>query len=130
MLFYNCLYFIIIRNIFQGLESQNKKINEELDELIKLRDIRDSELERALKEVNEQMMKLNRADSRIQFDMKQINKSCGPDKRCALELIKVTIAFIQFYIDRLKQPGELFLKNIIKIKLHAEHIVYLHNSPS
>lgn len=35
------------------------------------------------------MIKLNRANSRIQFDMKLIDKTCAPDKRDALELIKV-----------------------------------------
>lgn len=63
--------------------------NEELESLINFRDIKESELERALKETNEQMMKLNRANSRIQFDMKQIDKNCDPDKRSALELVKV-----------------------------------------
>jgi len=53
------------------------------------RDVKDSELERAAKEVNEQMMKLNRANNRIQFDLKQIDKSCDSDKRKTFELIKV-----------------------------------------
>jgi len=65
--------------------------NEELESLIRLRDIKDGEVERAIKEANEQMMKLNRANSRIQFDMKQIDKSCDPDKRSALDLIKVRL---------------------------------------
>lgn len=63
--------------------------NEELESLINFRDIKESELQRALKETNEQMMKLNRANSRIQFDMKQIDKNCDPEKRSALELVKV-----------------------------------------
>lgn len=63
--------------------------NEELESLINFRYIKENELERALKETNEQMMKLNRANSRIQFDMKQIDKNCDPDKRSALELVKV-----------------------------------------
>lgn len=65
--------------------------NEELENLINLQDIKDGELERGFKEVNEQMMKLNRANSRIQFDLKQIDKNCDPNKRSTLELIKVII---------------------------------------
>lgn len=68
---------------------QYKTCNEELESLTNQRDIKNSELERVLKEANDQMMKLNRADSRIQFDLKQIDKNCDPDKRSALELIKV-----------------------------------------
>lgn len=75
--------------MLQDLELQYKTCNEELESLTNLRDIKNSELERVLKESNDQIMKLNRADSRIQFDMKQIDKNCDPDKRSALELIKV-----------------------------------------
>ncbi|VVC43706.1 Hypothetical protein CINCED_3A017141 [Cinara cedri] len=81
-----------VQNEIRDLESQYKKCNEDLDDLINLRDIKENELERALKETNEQIMKLNRANNRIQFDTKQIDKSCKPDKRNALELIKRDIA--------------------------------------
>jgi len=64
-------------------------MSEELESLINIRDIKDSEYERVLKESNEQIMKLNRANNRIEFDMKKIDKCCNPDKRNALELIKV-----------------------------------------
>lgn len=75
--------------MLQDLEGQCKESNEELENLTSLRDIKDCELERAVKEANEQMMKLNRANNRIQFDMKAIDKNCDPDKQGALELIKV-----------------------------------------
>lgn len=80
---------IIKHYLLQDLEIQYKMKNEELENLIHFRDIKESELQRALKETNEQMMKLNRANSRIQFDMKQIDKNCDPEKRSALELVKV-----------------------------------------
>jgi hypothetical protein len=42
-----------------------------------------------LKEADEQTNKFNRVNSRIQFEMKKIDKKCDPDKRNTLELIKV-----------------------------------------
>ncbi|XP_026819655.1 coiled-coil domain-containing protein 39-like [Rhopalosiphum maidis] len=77
-----------LENEIQNLEVQYKTNSEELESLINIRDIKDSERERVLKESNEQMMKLNRANNRIEFDMKKIDKCCNPDKRSALELIK------------------------------------------
>ncbi|XP_025198104.1 LOW QUALITY PROTEIN: coiled-coil domain-containing protein 39-like [Melanaphis sacchari] len=77
-----------LENEIQDLEVKYKTINEELGNLINIRDIKDSERERVLKESNEQIMKLNRANNRIEFDMKTIDKCCNPEKRSALELIK------------------------------------------
>jgi len=76
-------------NALQDLEVQYKTSSEELESLINIRDIKESERERVLKESNEQLMKLNRANNRIEFDMKTIDKCCNPEKRSALELIKV-----------------------------------------
>lgn len=79
---------IKIKKMLQNLEDQCKTSSEELNTLINIRDIKDSEYDRVVKEANEQTMKLNRANNRIQFDMKAIEKSY-PDKQGALELIKV-----------------------------------------
>ncbi|XP_022180530.1 coiled-coil domain-containing protein 39-like isoform X1 [Myzus persicae] len=77
-----------LENEIRDLEVQYKVKSEELESLINIRDIKDGERERVLKESNEQIMKLNRANNRIEFDMKTIDKCCDPDKRNALELIK------------------------------------------
>ncbi|XP_025423908.1 coiled-coil domain-containing protein 39-like isoform X2 [Sipha flava] len=76
------------KNKIKDLEDQYKTKNEELESLINLRDIYKCDLERVLKEADEQTNKFNRVNSRIQFEMKKIDKKCDPDKRNTLELIK------------------------------------------
>ncbi|VVC44038.1 Hypothetical protein CINCED_3A017136 [Cinara cedri] len=70
------------------LENQYKIKLEDLDNLNNLRDIKTSELEHALSEIDEQMVKLNRANSRIQFVEKQIDKSYDLDNQSAIDLKK------------------------------------------
>lgn len=63
---------------------------EDLDSLINVRDLKNIEFERGLKDIDEQLLKINRVDNRIQFDVKKIEKSCNDaEKRSAFELIKV-----------------------------------------
>lgn len=76
--------------ILQELQVKIEKATEELESLINIRDVKNSEYDRGLKDIDEQLVKINRVDSRIQFSMKTVDKSCNdPEKRNTLALIKV-----------------------------------------
>lgn len=76
--------------ILQELQVKIEKATEELESLINIRDVKNSEYDRGLKDIDEQLVKINRVDSRIQFSIKTVDKSCNdPEKRNTLALIKV-----------------------------------------
>lgn len=97
------IYMIMQYNyyVLQDLEVQYKTKNEELENIINLRDIYNCDLERVLKEADEQTNKFNRVNSRIQFDTKKIDKKCDVDKRNSLELIKVRYYYYRHWVKYL-----------------------------